>query len=809
MGSTAGRIGKQSKLTTPFTPQETQALSELYDQVGTLEAYLELVETESHPPASFLFEKFIERLPLPLALPALKQLSSNPRSLQHYYGNEVWQISKCFEALDTDVSYSTMLNKSMLYNSLIRFGFDLRRAEGAAPGTSSLGGIEHLEEARKQGKGAILAFHHTLAQNGELKRLLESGTAKMVIHNIEGHVLRRNLPPEKCLPILLARFFERAREALQQGEVVLIAPDALNSSSSACAVPFHGRVFRVFTGFAELSLLTGAPVLPLIGEIGPGVPAAMNILPPIDAGDASMSRSSRIDMMCSQYAAIVEDNWRRMPWAIPLYLMWRHIHRPEVQKPVSRTSLNEQIGSKYVAPASPAHRQMVDLWQELLGVSPIGTEDDFFELGGDILLAMRLMSLVEFRFKRRFRMADFVCAPTVANLAKCIANTDNATVSGPNAVVVDTTSEGKASRVADTTPGSNPTALSGRAGMVPVVSEASKDLSQSGLRETLTSLTEEDIQTLSKFCDDFGRDETLRELEYYYAPHPLKTVLEHVRARLPEGLAAPLLNRLVASSRFREKFYRHENWLVSKFLAELDTSVSGETALRTSLFNNLLVRHGFDLRGVQRTDLASSGSSSVSFSISGKEHLEQARNLGYGVILVGHDSLAMGYQIKRLTQSGLFQVAFASMEGIARRIALPVEKSMPVLRARCVDLAKRALWQNRVVLMLPDADMGIGAPYVRPFHGHMLSVFTGFAELSLLTGAPVLPVLGESGPGVPATLRILPPIDSGDASQSDARRLEIMCARYVALLEDNWRRMPCDVPLRQMWWHTKRPEIPK
>ncbi len=62
------------------------------------------------------------------------------------------------------------------------------------------------------------------------------------------------------------------------------------------------------------------------------------------------------------------------------------------------------------------------IWKRLLGVESIAEDDDFFDLGGSSLLAVRLFSDIEKEFQRKLPLATLLEASTLAKLAAVIAD---------------------------------------------------------------------------------------------------------------------------------------------------------------------------------------------------------------------------------------------------------------------------------------------------------------------------------------------------------------------------------------------------
>ncbi|MGD0906500.1 MAG: amino acid adenylation domain-containing protein [Candidatus Acidiferrales bacterium] len=64
--------------------------------------------------------------------------------------------------------------------------------------------------------------------------------------------------------------------------------------------------------------------------------------------------------------------------------------------------------------------QLTKLWENVLGVRPIGLRDNFFDLGGTSLAAVRLFSKMRKLFNRSFPLSVLIQAPTVEKLADLV-----------------------------------------------------------------------------------------------------------------------------------------------------------------------------------------------------------------------------------------------------------------------------------------------------------------------------------------------------------------------------------------------------
>jgi thioesterase domain-containing protein/acyl carrier protein len=78
------------------------------------------------------------------------------------------------------------------------------------------------------------------------------------------------------------------------------------------------------------------------------------------------------------------------------------------------------LDSAYAEPRNDVDRTLVGFWQELLGVTKVGVDDSFFDLGGHSLIAVRLFAMVKKAYRVDFPISILFEAPTIAACADLI-----------------------------------------------------------------------------------------------------------------------------------------------------------------------------------------------------------------------------------------------------------------------------------------------------------------------------------------------------------------------------------------------------
>ena len=76
-----------------------------------------------------------------------------------------------------------------------------------------------------------------------------------------------------------------------------------------------------------------------------------------------------------------------------------------------------QAGTAFTAPTNKAERVLATMWQELLGLKEVGVDDNFFDLGGDSLLLLRIQARILESFGVNLSSAEMFQHTTIKSLA--------------------------------------------------------------------------------------------------------------------------------------------------------------------------------------------------------------------------------------------------------------------------------------------------------------------------------------------------------------------------------------------------------
>jgi acyl carrier protein len=103
---------------------------------------------------------------------------------------------------------------------------------------------------------------------------------------------------------------------------------------------------------------------------------------------------------------------------------WRKARR-SAQASTEDTSLplhpRPQLRSSYVAPSSELERAITNVWQRAFGVEQIGVHDNFFDLGGDSLIAVRVISQLNKELSTDISVVSLYEGLTISSLVELLS----------------------------------------------------------------------------------------------------------------------------------------------------------------------------------------------------------------------------------------------------------------------------------------------------------------------------------------------------------------------------------------------------
>jgi thioesterase domain-containing protein/acyl carrier protein len=98
-------------------------------------------------------------------------------------------------------------------------------------------------------------------------------------------------------------------------------------------------------------------------------------------------------------------------------------------------SLQKASPETFIAPRNQLERQLTKIWENVLEIQPIGVRDNFFDLGGHSMLAVRLFAQIEKIHGKNLPLATLFQASTVEQLANLLRQ-DEASISWSSLVPI-------------------------------------------------------------------------------------------------------------------------------------------------------------------------------------------------------------------------------------------------------------------------------------------------------------------------------------------------------------------------------------
>jgi thioesterase domain-containing protein/acyl carrier protein len=127
---------------------------------------------------------------------------------------------------------------------------------------------------------------------------------------------------------------------------------------------------------------------------------------------ASLLRESLVQRLPGY---MVPRNFERLD-ALPLTPNGKTDRRSLADYPLTTKSSDAAAGKTVL----PIELELTHMWQKLFQGAPITSDSDFFELGGDSLLLVRLQSMISRKFRLRLEAVDITNHSTLGKLAKWV-----------------------------------------------------------------------------------------------------------------------------------------------------------------------------------------------------------------------------------------------------------------------------------------------------------------------------------------------------------------------------------------------------
>lgn len=242
-----------------------------------------------------------------------------------------------------------------------------------------------------------------------------------------GYLNRPELTAEKFVP---NPFAEKAGERLYRtGDLVRWRPDGQLDFLGRADYQVKLRGYRIELGEIENQLETHEQVeraVVMVREDHPGDKRLVAYVVKKNQGTQLSSGQLREHLRRGLPEYMVPGAWVELKH-FPLSPNGK-IDRKALPKPETRSS---EAAHSYVAPRTALEEHLARIWSELLGVDKVGIRDNFLELGGHSLIAIRVLSRVARECGADLQVQSLFDAPTIEEFSRTVEAMAQIATTGP------------------------------------------------------------------------------------------------------------------------------------------------------------------------------------------------------------------------------------------------------------------------------------------------------------------------------------------------------------------------------------------
>ncbi|NEQ53626.1 MAG: alpha/beta fold hydrolase [Leptolyngbya sp. SIO3F4] len=128
-----------------------------------------------------------------------------------------------------------------------------------------------------------------------------------------------------------------------------------------------------------------------------------------------------LDQFQTVVEAIVENPERSVEEILPVQTLLVEEQSVESGSDITANLSREQLEGHFFAPSNLLELKLTKIWESVLGVSPLSVEDNFFDVGGDSLLAVQLFNQMQQQLDCALPLATLFQAPNVRQFAALLS----------------------------------------------------------------------------------------------------------------------------------------------------------------------------------------------------------------------------------------------------------------------------------------------------------------------------------------------------------------------------------------------------